>query len=173
MWTQLGMTWSQVWLTVVSAIGVYITIVTLSRIFGQRQFATSTTYDLVFTFAMGSLVGRTLLVRVSLANAVVALCTMFALHAGVGLLHHRSNLVHDLISNKPVLLVADGQMINHAMRATGTSRVEIYETLRSAGVGTLDDVGVVILERNGSFSVLAKGQRRDPDLFAEVVDRRR
>jgi len=58
MWNELGITWSQLWLTVVSAVGVYVGILALSRIFGQRQFASSSTYDLAFNFAMGSLIGR-------------------------------------------------------------------------------------------------------------------
>ncbi|MBW3603487.1 MAG: DUF421 domain-containing protein [Actinobacteria bacterium] len=173
MWSQLGMTWSQLWLTVVSAIGVYATIITLSRIFGQRQFATSTTYDLAFNFAMGSLIGRTLLVRVSLLNAVVALCAMFLLHAGATWWHHRYSAIHDIIQNRPVLLVVDGKVLDDALRRTGTSRLEVNQALRLAGIGAVEDVGAVILERNGQFSVFGTTQRRTDDVFDEVVDVRR
>lgn len=169
MWSQLGMTWSQLWLTVVSAIGVYGAILVLSRLFGQRQFASSSTYDLAFNFAMGSLIGRTLLVRVSLLNAVVALCTMFALHAATGWLHHHVGAVHDVIQNQPVMLVTDGRVLDDALRRTGTSRDEVYQAVRLQGVGSLDRVAAVVLERNGEFSVLSRSERLDADVFAAVV----
>lgn len=124
MWSELGSTWAQLWLTVVSAVGVYLTMMVLSRLFGQRQFASSTTYDLAFTFAMGSLIGRTVLVRVSLLNAVVALCTMFILHAGATWLHHRFGIAHELMQNRPVLLVDRGHcsMTRCTRRAPAASR---------------------------------------------------
>lgn len=168
MWSELGSTWAQLWLTVVSAVGVYLTMMVLSRLFGQRQFASSTTYDLAFTFAMGSLIGRTVLVRVSLLNAVVALCTMFILHAGATWLHHRFGIAHELMQNRPVLLVDRGQLLDDALHQTGTS-VEVFQALRLQGMGSLDDVAALVLERNGQFSVVSRSQRLDADVFAEVT----
>lgn len=169
MWNELGITWSQLWLTVVSAVGVYVGILVLSRIFGQRQFASSSTYDLAFNFAMGSLIGRTLLVRVSLLNALVALSVMFVLHAATGWMHHHIQVVHDLIQNQPVMLAAHGHILDEALRRTGTSRSEVYQAVRLKGFGSLDEVAAVVLERNGQFSVVSRSQRLDEDAFAEVV----
>lgn len=169
MWTQLGMTWSQVWLTIATAIGVYAAILALSRLFGQRQFATSSTYDLAFTFAMGSLIGRAVLVHVSLLNAVVALATMFVLHAATGWLHHHSDWVHNLIQNRPVLLYANGRMLDDALRSTGTSHVEVFQAARIQGLGSLDEIAAVLLERNGRVSFINHSQRLDAEVFAEVA----
>lgn len=173
MLSELGMTWSQLGLTIVSAVGVYTAMIVLSRIFGQRQFSASSSYDLAFNFAMGSLIGRTVLVRVSLLNAVIALCTMFVLHAGVTWLHHNVSAVHDVIQNRPVRLVADGVVLPEALRMTGTSRVEVYQAVRLHGHGSLDDVAAVVLERSGEVSVVGSAQRLDDDVFGEVVDTRR
>lgn len=169
MWEQLGMTWSEVWLTVVTAVGVYGAILALSRIFGQRQFASLSTYDLAFNFAMGSLIGRTVLVRVSLLNAVIALGTMFVLHTVTGWLHHHIAVLHNLIQNRPVLLAADGRLLDDALRRTGTSPVEVFQAARLHGFGSLDDVAAVTLERNGQFSFIDGSQRLDADLFGEVA----
>lgn len=169
MWSQLGITWPQVWLTIASAVGVYVTMVVLSRVFGQRQFVSSSTYDLAFTFAMGSLIGRTVLVRVSLATAVIALCTMFVLHMATGWLHHRFALVHRVIQNAPVLLVRDGRLLDDQLRRTGTSRDEVFQALRLQGRGALDDVAALILEPNGNFSIVDRSQRLDPEVFDDVA----
>lgn len=169
MWTELGMMWSQVWLTITTAVGVYAAILVLSRLFGQRQFATVSTYDLAFNFALGSLIGRTVLIRFSLLNAVVALCTMFVLHAATGWLHHRNRVLHHLIQNRPVLLAADGRLLDDALHRTGTSRVEVYQAARLKGLGSLDDVAAVTLERNGQFSFVRQAQRLDTTVFDEVA----
>ncbi len=168
MWAQLGMTWSQVWLTIATAIGVYVAILALSRLFGQRQFASLSTYDLAFNFAMGSLIGRTVLVRVSLLNAVVALCTMFVLHTVTGRLHHRSSLLHNVIQNQPILLGAGGRLLDDALHRSGTSHEEVFQAARLQGLGSLDDVAAVILERNGQLSFVGR-QRLDAGVFGEVA----
>ena len=54
----LGMTWGQAGLVVITAVAVYATTLAASRLFGQRQFATISTHDLVFVFALGSIIGR-------------------------------------------------------------------------------------------------------------------
>jgi uncharacterized membrane protein YcaP (DUF421 family) len=169
MWNELGMTWTHLWVTVASAVGVYVAMLALSRFFGQRQFATVASHDLAFNFAMGSLIGRTVLVHVSLLNAVVALVTMFALHSGVNWLHHHVRVVHRAVQNRPVLIVREGQLVDGALHRASTSRAELNQELRLAGFGSLEDVGFAVLERNGSFSVLGRSVRTDPEMFDEVV----
>lgn len=96
---QLGLTWTDAVLVVITALGIYVTMIVLSRWFGPRQFATSTSYDLAFTFALGSVIGRVILVRTSLAAAVLGLATLFILHAAFGRLHHSVPAIHELMQN--------------------------------------------------------------------------
>lgn len=166
---RLGMSWGEALLVVLTAAGIYAAVILLSRLFGQRQFSVTTSYDLAFTFALGSVVGRVILVRTSLAAGVLGLTTLFALHALSGRLHHSVGAVHDLIQNRPVLLAADGRILDANLRATHTSRSELYQQLRAHGHGSLVDVGAVVLERNGRMSVLDRRAHRDPDVFDEVV----
>ena len=113
--------------------------------------------------------GRTVLVRVSLLNAVVALCTMSVLHTATGWLHHHSRVLHNVIQNRPVLLVANGRLLDDALHRTGTSHVEVFQAARLQGLGSLDDAAAVTLERNGELSFVTRGQRLDTDLFGEVA----
>lgn len=173
MWSELGMTSEEAALTVLTATGIYAAIILFSRIFGQRQFAMSSTYDLAFTFALGSLVGRVILVRTSLLTAVVGLATMFVLHGVTGWLHHNVTAVHRAIQNNPILLVAHGQVLDHNLRRARTSRVEVYQQVRLKGVGTLGQVQAAILERNGQMSVIRVGTELDESVFTEVHDHER
>lgn len=167
--SRLGISGGEALLVVVTAVGIYLAMIVFSRVFGQRQFTQLSSYDLAFTFALGSVVGRVILVRTSLAAGALGLATLFTLHALTGLLHHRVRAAHHLIQNRPVLLARDGALLEEQLRAAGTSSDEVFQQLRLQGVGSLADVGCVVLERNGQMSVLAPDARRDPDVFAEVI----
>jgi hypothetical protein len=127
----LGASWTDLVSIPITAIGVYTTMLLLSRLFGQRQLSRSTTYDLAFVFALGSLVGRVILVRTSLLAAMVGLVTMFTLHLIVGWLHHTVPAFHRVTQNRPVLLVAHGAVVDENLRRARTSRIELYQELRA------------------------------------------
>lgn len=166
---RLGVSWTEALLVVVTATGIYGAAIVLSRLFGQRQFSVSTSYDLAFTFALGSVIGRVILVRTSLAAGVLGLTTLFILHSISGRLHHSMRAVHLLIQNQPVLLAVDGRILDDNLRAAHTSRAELHQAVRQHGHGSLEHVGAVVLERNGGMSVLDRDVERDPEVFAGVV----
>lgn len=168
---ELSMTATEAWLTIVTATVVYGAVIAFSRVFGQRQFAQSSTYDLAFVFALGSIIGRVVLVRTSLATALLGLGVMFVLHAGTGWLHHHSAAVHKLVQNPPILVVAHGEILDDGMRRAHMSEYELYQSLRSQGRGSLADVQAAVLERNGNVSFIGEGTDIDPSVFEEVVGR--
>ena len=171
LFAELGMTWDEAALTVLTAVGIYAAIIAFSRVFGQRQFSTSSSYDLAFTFALGSLVGRVVLVRTSLLTAVLGLAVMFTLHAVTGWLHHNVRAVHRAIQNPSILVVAHGRVLEKGMRMAKLSHAELQQQLRLAGVGALDQVDAVVLERNGRVSVISAGTPLDERVFDSVPNR--
>ncbi len=165
----LGLTWTEAGLVVITAVGTYSTMLLLSRMFGQRQFTQATTYDLAFIFAIGSLVGRVILVRVSLGAAVLGLVVMFVLHAATGWLHHHVPTFHRLTQNRPVLLALGGDVLETALQDAHTSHLEVYEAVRLHGLASLEDTLAVVLERSGELSVIRRGVSVQEDLWREVA----
>lgn len=165
---ELGITFTEAWLTVLTATGVYLGAILFSRVFGQRQFATSSSYDLIFVFALGSLIGRVVLVRTSLAAALIGLLTLFLLHALTGWLHHNVRAIHDLIQNPPILLVVDGKISDDGLRRAHLSETELHQALRLEGHGSVSGLRAVIMERTGRISVLPEGSRIDQAVVADV-----
>lgn len=156
-------------LTVVTAVAVYLTMVVLSRLFGQRQFTSTSSYDLAFVFALGSIAGRAILVRVSMGAAVVGLVTMFLMHSGMNVTAHRVGAVRRLVQNRPVLVFAHGLVVERGLRSGRTSREEVYEAFRSHGVASPEAVQAVILEPNGQFSLIRAGTEIDAAVISDVV----
>ncbi len=165
----LGLTWTEAGLVVVTALGIYSAMLLLSRIFGQRQFTQATTYDVAFIFAIGSLVGRVILVRVSLGAAVLGLAVMFCLHAATGWLHHHVPTFHRLTQNRPVLLAIRGEVLEAALHDAHTSHLELYEAVRLHGLASLEDTLAVVLERSGELSVIRRGVGVQEDVWREVA----
>lgn len=166
---ELGLSLRQASLVVIAAVVIYVAMVVLSRIFGQRQFLQTSTYDLAFAFALGTLVGRVILVRTTLLAGVLGLVTMFSLHAGMAWLHHHSSAFHRLVQNRPVLLAAHGHVLEDNLRRSQTSHVELYRLLRLQGHGSLEGIAAAILEPSGQLSVLADDEPLDAQMVEEVV----
>lgn len=166
---ELWLSWTDAALGVVTAIAVYGTMIAFSRIFGQRQFSASSSYDLAFIFALGTLSGRAILVRPSLGGALVGLATLFVLHALTGWFHHNVSWIHDVIQNRPVLLAAKGELLHDGLTRASTSELELRQELRLHGVGSLQQVHAAILERNGAVSIITTDTDVDPDTFTGVV----
>lgn len=166
---ELWLSWTEAGLVVLTATVVYVLTIAAARLYGQRQFSRLSSYDMVFTFALGSVIGRVVLVRTSLSAAVLGLVTLFSLHALTGRLHHGVRRVHETIQNRPVLLVADGEVQEDLLERAHVSRWEVRQALRSAGHGSYRPVRAVIMEPSGEFSVLDGAEELDRQFLADAV----
>ena len=165
----LGVTWQQAGVVVLSSIGIYLGFVAFVRIAGQRSIASMTSFDFGFVVALGAVIGRVVLNRTpTLVAGLVGLATLFVLEAALGIAR-RSPFVHRLMSRPPMLLLANGKFLEDAMRSSHVVHDEIRARLRFVGVRSLDEVAAVVLERNGSMSVIRAGDPIDDDMLADVV----
>ena len=165
---ELGLTWQEAGLVVLTALAIYVVTLVAARVFGQRQFATLSSHDLVFVFALGSIIGRVVLVRTSLLAAVLGLATMFSVHAVMSLLHHRLAAVHRAIQNSPVLVLAHGSPLDDQLRRAHLSEVELRQALREQGQASYRDLQAVILEPGGRLSCISAGADIAPEFLWEV-----
>jgi uncharacterized membrane protein YcaP (DUF421 family) len=165
---QLGATWPDLARVVVTTVGMYVALVLLVRVVGQRSLATMSGFDVGCVVALGAVVGRTALLQTpTLAVGVVALLSLFGMQAALGQLRTRRRFDR-WVNRAPVLLVRDGRVLEDDLRRSHVSEDELRQRLRLAGVRRLDDVLCVVLERNGAMSVLRHGDEVDPWLLADV-----
>jgi uncharacterized membrane protein YcaP (DUF421 family) len=69
----------------------------------------------------------------------------------------RLTWVRRFVRSEPALLVRRGVMIDEAMRRERITEGEVFAAIRAAGVRDLDSVDAVVLETDGSLSVLPQG----------------
>lgn len=141
------------------AVGVlaYAVIVVLLRISGKRTLSKWNAFDLVVTVALGSSLATTLLSRnTSLADGVVAFATLIGLQLAITWLSVRIGIVAKLVKARPALLLYRGELLGEAMKRQRVTDSEVLAAVRGHGIADLKQAGAVVLETDGSFSVIAE-----------------
>jgi uncharacterized membrane protein YcaP (DUF421 family) len=119
-------------------------------------------FDLVVTVALGSTFASVLLSKnVALVEGVFALALLVALQFAVAWLAVRSSFVRRIVKADPRLLVWRGELLEPGMRAERVNRDEVLAAVRAQGISSLDSVGAVTLETDGSITV-TKGSEMGP-----------
>lgn len=162
--------WSGIWRTVVVGALAYVALVALVRVSGKRTLAKMNAFDLVVTVALGSTLATILLSRdVALAEGVTAFATLIGLQYAIAWLSNRSPAFQAVVKSQPALLLFDGGFFDEAMRRERVTREEIIAALRSSGMSRIEEAAAVVLETDGSFTVLRR-QRGEPTTLANVSD---
>ncbi|MDG6110348.1 DUF421 domain-containing protein [Dactylosporangium aurantiacum] len=137
----------------------YPFLVALVRGSGKRTLAKMNAFDLVVTVALGSTLATIVLSRdVSLAEGTAALVMLVGLQLVATWLAVRFRPVRRLLKSEPTVLLRDGEMLHQVMRAQRVTEGEVAQAIRAQGIGDLAAVAAVVLETDGSFSVIATDQ---------------
>ena len=155
---------------VLTSIAVLWTVL-LVRIVGLRAFSKMTAFDFVTTIATGSLIAQagTRTDWTSFFQALAAIAGVFLIQYVLAIARQRSDKVRRLITNRPILLMENGEFLEEAMSASRVSRSSVMEKLRAANVLDFSEVRAVVLETTGNISVI-HGEDFDRRLI-EGVDR--
>lgn len=133
----------------------YAALVLLLRVSGKRTLAKLNAFDLIVTVALGSTLATVLLSKsVALVEGLAAFALLAGLQYLVAWLSVRSTRFSGLVKSEPTLLVHHGRFLESAMRAQRVTRAEVRTALRSAGGADPEQVAAVVLETNGSLSVI-------------------
>ncbi len=159
--------WPSVARVAVSVTVVYIAIVLVLRLVGQRALAKMSAYDLIVTVALGSLIAQIPLTKsISVVDGLVAIAAFLLLQELTSWAQARSSRVHHVVRERPRLVVWDGQFLNDRLLAINVTPDEVRGAIRRAGMVSLSQVQAVVLENDGEWAVM--GRSDAPDLSAMV-----
>lgn len=150
----LGTSWTHVGTVLAGGVAGYAAVIALTRLAGVRSLAKMSTFDFAATVAMGSTLASVLLASTPLLAGLLALALLFGLQYAVALLR-RLELLHGVVDNRPLLLVARGEVLAGNLRHARVSRAEVLAQLRLHGLTSLQDAYAVVMETTGDVSVLA------------------
>lgn len=143
--------------TVLLGVSAYVALVVMLRLSGKRTLSKMYAFDLVVTVALGSTLATILLSQtVTLAQGIAALATLIGLQFAVAWSVARWPRLGRAVKSEPRLLLLDGRFLTQAMRDERVSEDEVLSALRSSGTAAIEEAGAVILESDGSMTVLPR-----------------
>lgn len=160
--------WDGVWRTLVVGVLAYAALVFLLRVSGKRTLSKMNAFDLIVTVALGSTLATILLnKKVALVEGISAFFILIALQYLVAWLSIRSNGFKKLIKSDPKLIFYQGKYLKENIIKERVLEVEILQAARSSGINSMDQVEAVVLETDGSISVIKKSDS-DTNTLASV-----
>jgi uncharacterized membrane protein YcaP (DUF421 family) len=149
--------WSDLVRIVVVGACAYLGLVALLRIAGKRTLAKMNAFDLVVTVALGSTLATALLsTEVSVSEGLLAFGLLCGLQFLVTSVSMRSRRFRQVIKSEPRLLLHRGVTLPRAMKDERVGEEELTAAIRSAGFADRDEVEAVVLETDGTFSVVGR-----------------
>ena len=134
----------------------YVALVLMLRVSGKRTLSKFNAFDFIVTVALGSMLATVLLSKsVTLADGLLGLALLIGLQYLIAFLSVRSSRFRALVKSEPTLLLHRGEFLDGAMRRERVTRNEVLAVLRSAGVADRTEAAAVVLETDGTLSVLS------------------
>jgi uncharacterized membrane protein YcaP (DUF421 family) len=138
----------------------YAALIVLLRLSGKRTLSKWNMFDLVVTVAFGSTLATALLSKdTSLMQGVAAFALLVALQWALTWASVRSRTVERWIKAEPRLLLYQGALLHDALRAERVTAGELRAAVRASGHTAMEDVEAIVLETDGSFSVVPQAGR--------------
>lgn len=157
--------WAGLVRTLVIGVMAYVVLIVFLRISGKRTLSKMNAFDLIVTVALGSTLATVLLSKdVALAEGAVAFAVLVGLQFIVTWSSVRARWVRRLVTGEPRMLYYRGRLLPDALRAARVTVDEVEAAVRSSGMASLEGASSVILETDGSFSVI----KRQAGQIAEV-----
>lgn len=157
--------WFTLLRTTVVGILAYAALIVFLRYSGKRTLAKMNAFDLVVTVSLGSTLATIMLsTDVALAQGLLALALLIALQFLMTWTSVRWGWVRRTITGEPSLLLFRGQFLQGALRRTRLTEEEVRAAVRSQGLPMVEEVEAVVLETDGSLSVIrnADGRQSQP-----------
>ncbi len=150
--------WESLLRTLVVGALAYITLITFLRFSGKRTLSKMNAFDLVVTVALGSTLATVLLTKsVALADGALAFALLIALQYVVTWTSVRARWVRRLVTGEPRMLLFRGEFLPDALRRSRVTEEEVCAAIRASGLASLNEAEAVVLETDGSFSVVRPG----------------
>ena len=147
--------WSKLGRSAILALCAYLALIFLLRISGKRTLTKLNVFDFVFVVALGSTLASTILSSdTTLADGILAFSVLMGLQVFLSWLCVTSHKVDSIINGQPTLLLHRGKFLDGAMRRERVTKEEVLSALRNATVRKFDEIDAVVLETDGTFSVV-------------------
>jgi uncharacterized membrane protein YcaP (DUF421 family) len=150
--------WESLLRILIVGVLAYVVLIVFLRVSGNRTLSKMNAFDLVVTVSLGSTLATVLLTKeIAWAEGALAFALLVSLQYAVTWSSVRMRWFRQLVTGEPLMLLYRGEFLQAALRRARVAEDEVRAAVRSAGLASLNDAQAVVLETDGSFSIVRPG----------------
>jgi len=143
---------------VVRTVIIFFFVLLLTRAMGRKELSELTAFELILLVTIGDLVQQGVTQEdQSLTGAMLAVGTLGLLIVSLSYLSYKWRPIRRVIRGIAVVVVRDGRPIDDAMKLERLTIDDVIESAREQGIDDLGKVKLAVLEPDGKFSFIQRG----------------
>jgi uncharacterized membrane protein YcaP (DUF421 family) len=144
---------------VVRAASVYLFLLIIFRISGQRSLGQVTTFDFVLLLIIAETTQQALVGNdFSVTGAMLLIVVLMSMDIGLSLLKRNSPKLDQLLEGLPLVIVENGKPLENRMSKSRIDEADVLSAARKLqGLERMDQIKYAVLERNGAISIIKNG----------------
>ena len=163
--------WDELWRAALLALIAYVCFVVFLRVSGKRTLVKMNVFDFVIVVALGSTLADIILTPdITVSKGLVACGTLILIQFIISWTTTRSPRIEKFINGEPTLLMHRGEFLRDVMKQERVTEEEIRSAIRAHGLASVEPVQSVILETDGSFSVVWQMVDKSHSGLADVAE---
>ena len=136
---------------------VFVLIFVVTRAVGRRELSSMEPFDMILLVVIGDLVQQGVTQSdYSLTGATTVISTIALLTVFTAWLSYRVRRLRPVLEGDPVVLVADGRVLERNLQRERMTVEELEAEARLQQIASLDDVRFAVLETNGKISFASR-----------------
>jgi uncharacterized membrane protein YcaP (DUF421 family) len=136
---------------------VFFLMFLVTRAVGRRELSSMEPFDLILLVVMGDFVQQAVAQSdYSLTGATIVIVTLGLLTVATAWLSFRVKRLRPVLEGEPIVIIADGRLIERNLRAQRMTTEEVAAEARLQRIGSLEEIRWGVLESNGRMSFLTR-----------------
>ena len=145
------------WEFVLRGIIIYIFLIVILRVTGKRQIGQMSPFDLVLLLVLSNAVQNSMNGGDNtVTGGMILSVTLVAVNWLTGQITFLNKRTEQLIEGSPQVLLHDGKVYEKTLADAQLTHHELMSAIRSEGYTDLEEIRTMILENDGSISVIPK-----------------
>ncbi|MCY6356822.1 YetF domain-containing protein [Clostridium sp. ZS2-4] len=136
---------------------LYMLVVLTMRLMGKRQIGELEPFELAIAIMISDLASLPMQdLGIPLLYGIIPIITLLILQTLITILELKSEFFRELMTGKPSLIIANGQIDIKELRNQRLTYNDLIEELRLKGFYNIQDIAYAVLETSGELSIMPK-----------------
>lgn len=150
----------------IRAIIVYVYILLIVKVVGQRTLGDVDALDFIFGIVIGDVLGNALSQSdISMVGPMASAGLIALLHLTLSYIALHTPRFRRILEDEPIILMKNGVILHDQLRKTKITLESFLMALRLNNASDLSEIDYAILELNGDISIIKKSQYEPVTLY--------